>query len=186
MTFKERCSPSAAERQPASRQLPRRDRSSSSCRTLRLHLCVVDLHAITVWQDPKVAHQATATSPRPSSPAASTRRSTSFNQPGRRAPSLPGCSTASPARLAQPHDPVQGEGGQGPRERLGRALRLSEPDGRHPGLPPTCRSARTEAAPELRATSRRSLNNDYAERSASAALATRSSTEPLIQGPRRA
>jgi tryptophanyl-tRNA synthetase len=33
------------------------------------------------------------------------------------------------AGLAQPHDPVQGEGRQGPRERLGRALRLSEPDG---------------------------------------------------------
>ena len=28
-------------------------------------------------------------------------------------------------RLAQPHDPVQGEGRQGPRERLGRPLRLS-------------------------------------------------------------
>ena len=38
-------------------------------------------------------------------------------------------------RLAQPHDPVQGEGRQGPRERLGRALRLSGADGgRHPAL----------------------------------------------------
>ena len=37
--------------------------------------------------------------------------------------------------LAQPHDPVQGEGRQGSRERLGRALRLSDPDGgRHSGL----------------------------------------------------
>ena len=34
------------------------------------------------------------------------------------------------ARLAQPHDPVQGESGQGPRERLGRPLQLSGADGR--------------------------------------------------------
>ena len=35
--------------------------------------------------------------------------------------------------LAQPHDAVQGEGRQGPRERLGGPLRLSGPDGcRHP------------------------------------------------------
>src|SRR5664280_2973787 len=38
--------------------------------------------------------------------------------------------------LAQPHDPVQGEGRQGPRECIGRLVCLSEPDGgRHSGLP---------------------------------------------------
>ena len=38
-------------------------------------------------------------------------------------------------RLAEPHDPVQGEGRQGPRERLRRPLRLSGADGgRHSGL----------------------------------------------------
>ena len=39
------------------------------------------------------------------------------------------------ARLAQPHDPVQGQGRQAPRERLRRPLRLPGADGRrHPGL----------------------------------------------------
>ena len=38
-------------------------------------------------------------------------------------------------RLAEPHDAVQGQGRQEPRECLGGTLRLSEPDGgRHPGL----------------------------------------------------
>ena len=41
-----------------------------------------------------------------------------------------------PHGLAEAHDAVQGEGRQGPRERLGRAVRLSDPDGgRHPRLP---------------------------------------------------
>ncbi len=41
-----------------------------------------------------------------------------------------------PPRLAEPHDAVQGESRQGPRERLRRALFLSHADGgRHPGLP---------------------------------------------------
>ena len=40
-----------------------------------------------------------------------------------------------PSRLAQPHDPVQGEGRQGSRERIDRSLFLSDADGgRHPGL----------------------------------------------------
>ena len=57
-------------------------------------------------------------------------------EPGRRARRARlGVQLRRAARLAQPHDAVQGEGRQGPRERLGRALRLSEPDGgRHPGL----------------------------------------------------
>ena len=46
-------------------------------------------------------------------------------------------------RLAEPHDAVQGKGRQGPRERLGRALRLSGADGgRHPGLPRHPRAGR--------------------------------------------
>ena len=57
-------------------------------------------------------------------------------EPGRRARRAGlGVQLRRPARLAQPHDPVQGEGRQGPRERLGRALRLSDADGgRHSGL----------------------------------------------------
>ena len=48
-----------------------------------------------------------------------------------------------PHRLAQPHDAVQGEGRQGPRERLGRPLCLSGPDGgRHPGLSRDARAGR--------------------------------------------
>ena len=53
------------------------------------------------------------------------------------------------ARLAEPHDAVQGEGRQGPRERLARPLRLSRADGRrHPRLSRrrTCRSARTRSS----------------------------------------
>ena len=55
-----------------------------------------------------------------------------------------------PPRLAQPHDPVQGQGRQGPGERLRGPLRLSEPDGgRHPGLPrhPCAGGRGPEAAP---------------------------------------
>ena len=48
-----------------------------------------------------------------------------------------------PAGLAQPDDPVQGEGRQGPRERAGRPVHLSGPDGgRHPGLPGDPRAGR--------------------------------------------
>ncbi len=49
----------------------------------------------------------------------------------------------APRRLAQPDDPVQGEGRQGPRERLRRSLRLSGADGgRHPAVPRHPRAGR--------------------------------------------
>ena len=54
-----------------------------------------------------------------------------------------------PHGLAEPHDAVQGEGRQGPRERLGRPVRLSDADGgRHPRLPrhPRAGRRRPEAA----------------------------------------
>ena len=100
--------------------------------------CVVDLHAITVWQEPARADQG---DPRGDRGVHRLRhRSEEAHrvqpEPGRRARRARlGVQLRGAARLAQPHDPVQGEGRQGPRERLGRALRLSEPDGgRHPGL----------------------------------------------------
>ena len=55
-----------------------------------------------------------------------------------------------PPRLDEPHDAVQGEGRQGPRERLARPLRLSGADGgRHPDLQGHARAGRRgpEAAP---------------------------------------
>jgi hypothetical protein len=58
-----------------------------------------------------------------------------------------------PHRLAQPHDAVQGQGGEGPRSGVGRPLRLSEPDGRrHPRLSrdPRAGGRRPEAAPGAR------------------------------------
>ena len=72
-----------------------------------------------------------------------------------------------PHRLAQPHDPVQGEGRQGPRERLDRPLRLSEPDGgRHSALSrhPCAGRRGPEAAPGAdAATSRRNSTTTIAE-----------------------
>ena len=104
-------------------------------------------------------------------------------EPGRRARRARlGVQLRGAARLAQPHDPVQGEGRQGPRERLGRALRLSEPDGgRHPGLSRDACAGRRgpEAASGAeRATSRRSSTTTTPSRSASAASATRSFRSP--------
>ena len=108
--------------------------------------CVVDMHAITVWQDPDelktairqvtAAYIASGLDPKTQHPLQS--------EPGagaRRA--RLGLQLRGAARLAQPHDAVQGEGRQGPRERLGRPLRLSEPDGgRHPRLPRHARAGR--------------------------------------------
>ena len=91
--------------------------------------CVVDLHAITVWQDPKEL------------PRAIREVTASFiacgidpedahrlqPEPGRRARRARlDLQLRRAARLAQPHDAVQGEGRQGSRERVGRALRLSD------------------------------------------------------------
>ena len=51
-------------------------------------------------------------------------------------------------RLAEPDDAVQGQGRQGPRECLGRAVRLSGPDGgRHPGLSRDARAGGRRPAP---------------------------------------
>ena len=65
-----------------------------------------------------------------------------------------------PPGLAEPHDAVQGEGRQGPRERVGRPLCLSEPDGRrHSGLPRHARARRARTKSSIwnsRATSPRS------------------------------
>jgi hypothetical protein len=85
--------------------------------------CVVDMHAITIWQDPAELTQArSATSRRPISPRASTQAQHHLQpEPGRGARRTRlGVQLHRPPRLAQPHDPVQGEGRQGPRERLGR------------------------------------------------------------------
>ena len=65
-----------------------------------------------------------------------------------------------PARLAEPDDPVQGQGRQGPRGLLGRALRLSGADGRrHPALPRHPRPGRRgpEAARRARPRHRREV-----------------------------
>ena len=62
--------------------------------------CVVDLHAITVWQDPSESAARHARGDRGvSSPAASTRRNRSFSTRARwpSMPSSPGCSIASRA-----------------------------------------------------------------------------------------
>ena len=65
-------------------------------------------------------------------------------------PARLGVQLRGPPRLDEPHDPVQGEGRQGPRERLARPLRLSGADGgRHPDLQGHPRAGRRgpEAAP---------------------------------------
>ena len=107
--------------------------------------CVVDLHAITLPQDPQLLPARRARSPRPSSPPASIRAAHHL-QPvdGARArPARLDLQLRGPGRLDEPHDAVQGEGGQGPRERLARPLRLSGADGgRHPGLQGHARAGR--------------------------------------------
>ena len=114
--------------------------------------CVVDLHAITVWQDPGELMPAD-----PRGHGRLPRRRHRPEQAHRLQPE-PGAA-ACRARLdlqlrgahglAEPHDAVQGEGRQGPRERLGRPVRLSGADGRrHPRLPrhPCAGRRRPEAA----------------------------------------
>ena len=114
--------------------------------------CVVDLHAITVWQDPSELPRATREVTAAFLACGIDPEEAHHLQPepGRRARRARlGVQLRRPPRLAQPHDPVQGEGRQGPRERLGRPLRLSEPDGRrHSGLSrhPCAGRRRPEAA----------------------------------------
>ena len=129
----------AADRQPAPRQLPRRDRQfRQAAVALRLHLLRgrhARHHGVA---GPRRADQGDARGDR----RLHRRRHRSQEahrvqpEPGRRARRARlGVQLRGAARLAQPHDAVQGEGRQGSRERLGRALRLSEPDGgRHSGL----------------------------------------------------
>ena len=82
--------------------------------------CVVDLHAITVWQDPaelkSAIRQVTATY---IAAGLDPKKSILFNQiAGQRARrACLDLQLRCAARLAQPHDAVQGEGRQGPRER---------------------------------------------------------------------
>ena len=120
--------------------------------------CVVDLHAITVWQDPKELPEGDPRSDRgvhrlPASIRRSTSSSTRARCRARRA--RLGVQLRGAARLAQPHDAVQGEGRQGPRERVGRALRLSEPDGGgHSGLSRDARAGRRRPEAASRAVAR--------------------------------
>ena len=122
--------------------------------------CVVDLHAITVpmsvWGGPKELAQRDA----PGDGRLHRRRHRSEEahrlqpEPGGRARRARlDIQLRRAARLAQPHDAVQGEGRQGPRERLDRALRLSGADGRrHPRLSrhPRAGRRRPEAASRAR------------------------------------
>ena len=108
--------------------------------------CVVDMHAITVAQDPK---ELKTIDPRGHGGLHGGRRRSQEDhpvqpEPGARARRARlGVQLRRPPRLAQPHDPVQGEGRQGPRERLRRPLRLSRADGRrHPGLSRHARARR--------------------------------------------
>ena len=102
--------------------------------------CVVDMHAITtMWSGSRpsstdqirsvtAAYLAAGIDPKTQHPLQS--------EPGARACRAGlGLQLRGAARLAQPHDAVQGEGRQGSRERVRRPLCLSGADGgRHPGL----------------------------------------------------
>ena len=120
--------------------------------------CVVDMHAITVWQDPHELRARHARGDR-SLPRLRHRSEEAHRlqpEPGRRARRARlGVQLRRAPGLAQPHDPVQGEGRQGSRERLGRALRLSEPDGgRHSGLSRDARAGRRGPEAASRAVAR--------------------------------
>ena len=144
----------AADRQPAPRQLSRRDEAlRRRCRRLTPCIyCVVDLHAITAAAGPGAAEAHDARDDRRLSrlrhrPQGATSSSTRAAVPS--TPSWPGCWTASRALgWLEPDDPVQGEGRQGPRE---RSLGLYN----YPVLMaadiliyrrPTCRSATTRSS----------------------------------------
>ena len=163
--------------------------------------CVVDLHAITRADRrsgagrPALADATPARWRPPSSPPASTRRRIDPVQPepgpGPRRARL-GLQLRRAPRLAQPHDPVQGEGRQGPRERVDRALRLSGADGGgHPRrtAPPTCRWATTRSgtpravARHRAASSTTTLPSRSAERKAPATACSFPLPEPLDHRP---
>ena len=112
--------------------------------------CVVDLHAITVpvnvWGGPEVLRRATreVTAAFIASGIDPKQAHRVQPEPGRRPRRARlGVQLRRPHGLAQPHDPVQGEGRQGPRERVRRPVRLSGADGgRHPGLSRDARAGR--------------------------------------------
>ena len=143
--------------------------------------CVVDLHAITVpatiWGGPKALDAEHARGDRRlhrrrHRPEEAHRLQP---EPGQRpCRARLGVQLRRPPRLAQPHDPVQGEGRQGPRERLDRPLRLSGADGgRHPRLSrhPRAGRRRPEAASRARpATSPSSSTTTSPNRSPATAI----------------
>ena len=113
--------------------------------------CVVDLHAITMPHDPKTLAQATREMAA-ALIAAGIDPTTLHPVPpvGGARPSAAGLDfrVRGAHRLAEPDDPVQGQGRQGPRECLRRAVHLSRADGRrHPGLPRHPRAGRRRPAP---------------------------------------
>ena len=129
--------------------------------------CVVDLHAMTMPHDPAQLRAHHARSDR----GLSRLRHRSESQhrlqpePGRRAcRARLGVRLRRAARLAQPHDPVQGESGQGPGERVDRALQLSRADGRrHSRLSrdPCSGRRRSEAASGARARHRAEVQQRF-------------------------
>ena len=95
--------------------------------------CVVDLHAITVFQDPDELRRNTreVTAAFIASGIDPAQAHRVQPEPGvRPCRACLDLQLRGPPRLAEPHDPVQGEGRQGPREGERRALRLSQSDGR--------------------------------------------------------
>jgi len=128
--------------------------------------CVVDLHAITQPQDPKLlASQTREIAAAFLAAGVDGKKQIIFNQSMVPAHAqLAWCSTAWPGSLDEPHDAVQGEGGQGPRECLVGPLRLPGADGgRHPGLQGHPRAGRRgpEAALELTRDIAIKFNNDF-------------------------
>ena len=123
----------SAIRHPHTRQLSRRTpQLGGAAGGHECIYCVVDLHAITVWQDPAALTQQTREMAASFSPAASIHGGICCScSPGPRARATGlDLQLHGPHRLAQPHDAVQGQGRQGPGERVRRALRLSQPHGR--------------------------------------------------------
>ena len=108
--------------------------------------CIVDMHAITVWQEPEKLRQR--------NPRAGRRLHRQRHRPraldpvrpepgARPRPARLDLQLRRPHRLDVPDDPVQGQGGQEHRERLARPFRLPGADGRrHPALPRHPRAGR--------------------------------------------
>ena len=129
--------------------------------------CVVDLHAMTLPHEPTQLAAHHARGDRGLSRLRHRSQGQYRLQPepgGRACRARLDLRLRRAARLAQPHDPVQGEGGQGPGERVDRALQLSGADGgRHPRLPRDPRSGRrrSEAASRARARHRAEVQQRF-------------------------